>query len=59
MKHKKEVSWMLGGAVFLNGILMARPGTALFIMIMIIAGIIAHYNKKRIKRIIEKIRKKR
>lgn len=41
------------------GLLLSRPKSASFVMIIILLAVIAFFNRKRIKEIIEKIKEKR
>lgn len=57
--YKKGFSWITGGVIAGAGLLLSRPKLASFTMIITLLSIIGYYNRKRIEKIIEKIRKKR
>ncbi len=57
--YKKGLGFITGGFVAGAGLLLNRPKFASFFMIAIILFIIYYFNRKRFKKIIEKIREKR
>ena len=57
--YKKGISKITGVLMFGAGVLLSRPRFGSSIMIIILLAIIGYFNRKRIKKIIEKIRENR
>jgi hypothetical protein len=58
-EDKKGIGWITGGVIAGAGLLLSRPKFGGFLMVMIILAVIGYYNRKKIGKLIEKIRKKR